>query len=120
MGGKMTKRDRERAFMGSAKLGLTERDARRLLRVGATLHRLAEATCSGYWPADNGTGNTWKCPKCEQLWRVKHCPDCKAEQRARDILSSYPDLAHETQGDPRGAILKVWRRNDPRGWVMFG
>jgi hypothetical protein len=126
----MTKRDKARAIhSGHALLGLSYEDCRRLLRVGATLNRLAEACCNGDYPADDGTGG-WTCSRCERIWtcaRRKLCPDCAAEDRARAIVEKYPNLRPRINGDPCGPVLEVVERRKPGDsdtfppkCVMFG
>lgn len=95
--------------------------ARRLMRAGTTLQRLAEAQCNGDWPADHG--DSWKtepCQVCESCWHpsvllkatingdklAKVCPDCRTQARVTALLAEY-GMRPIFQGDPRGAVFKV-------------
>lgn len=90
--------------------------ARKLLRAGATLQRLAEAQCNGDYPYDEGRQNhpAWYytiCPECEQSVRtsalkVGVCPDCRIQVRIKALLEPY-GMTAIFGGDPRGAVLKV-------------
>ncbi len=109
--------------------------ARKLLRAGATLQRLAEAQCNGDWPYDEGNYRTEgkpeaydTCPNCENrvrrvtLKRVAYltegkrgrtyyrpeCPECRARERVRVLLTPY-GLVPRFDGDPRGPVLRVFR-----------
>jgi hypothetical protein len=90
----------------------TREHALKLLRWGATYGRLAEAQCNGGYPADNGEGKTYQCPKCEIGWRVrsalKECPDCRAERIIDETcISMRGDVTPDFQGDPRGHTVRL-------------
>ena len=94
--------------------------ARRLMRAGTTLQRLAEAQCNGDWPADNGERVCQPCQVCESCWHPsvllkatikgeklsKVCPDCRTQARVTALLAEY-NMRPIFQGDPRGAVFKV-------------
>ena len=82
-----------------------------LLRASATATRLAVASCSGYWPADNGQRKTKLCAKCGCGWvassfTANGCPDCTIGARI-DRICAAAGLPVEQNGDPRGAVVKV-------------
>lgn len=64
-----SRKERERTFMQLGAIGIGYDVASKLLRYGTTLQRLAEASCNGDWPADNGTGDTAVCTRCQGHWR---------------------------------------------------
>ena len=108
----MDRKERERFIHEATKAGLSLDIARKLLSIGATLHRLAEAQCNGDWPADNGQRATKPCPECEGLWVPSTilrggCPDCRAQARTVRLLagSAWKPVFG---GDPRGAVLSVY------------
>lgn len=100
--------------------------ARKLLRAGATLHRLAEAQCNGDWPADNGERETAECQACGSYWVPStlkrtvylsegrggrkydrlECQDCRTQARIKRLAAEY-GLGVIFGGDPRGPVLKV-------------
>lgn len=97
--------------------GLPLENTRRLLRYATTLHRLAEASCNGDWPCDNGERAVIFCPRCEggmvkSMFRrsskepgVKVCVDCRTGELVSNAL---PDgFAPIINGDPRGALLMI-------------
>lgn len=69
---RQTTRDRDHAIRTMTRLGITPHDQARLLRLGATLHRLAEAECNGDYPCDNGERGVLACGtnSTPQLMRV--------------------------------------------------
>lgn len=127
----MSKRDEERGRF-IEKLwgeGVPEHVARKILRYGATLHRLAEAQCNGDYPADNGERRVQGCCKCESLWapetlmvrafdvRNPHtttamhaacriCKDCRTEELVTEVLAPF-NVEPIFSGDPRGVVLKL-------------
>lgn len=96
-----------------------------LLRSATTLQRLAEAQCNGDWPADNGERKVVQCVSCEQSWVPSNlkktaymtegkggrtyyrleCQDCRMMRRLVALMPS--GWAIDTQGDPRGYVLRV-------------
>jgi hypothetical protein len=140
----MTKRDRERFISEAGRHGIRYEDATKLLRYGATLHRLAEAQCNGDWPADNGERKAEACPLCESLWAPsvicggktakeahrlldskakpqRACPDCRTSAAASafvNMLGGYPGAwKADFQGDPRGAVFIIERAGGPKLYV---
>lgn len=118
----MSQRDRAAFIHQAGAEGMPIDVARKLLRYGATLHRLAEAQCNGDWPADNGTdvyGQREECARCHTLWRGRMvtlrtsvsaervCADCRTSNAAKTLVGTLPGWSAETQGDPRGAVLTV-------------
>ncbi len=103
---------------------------RKLLRYGATLHRLAVAQCNGDWPADNGERTVTPCSRCESLWApsslvrdytvpkikgpgeeeahgiARICKDCRTEDLIKATCADV-GLIPDIGGDPRGAVLCV-------------
>lgn len=110
----------------------TEAHARKLLRWGATYARLSEAECNGDWPAENGEGKRYECPKCQSGWRIRsalrECPSCRAERIIRETCESvggpqnagyygFRDVWYivaEFQGDPRGHTVRLQIAGQPR------
>lgn len=115
----MRKAWREEYLYSMAAAGAPLRTARALARLTATAHRLAEAACSGYWPADNGERAVEYCPDCGGGWvsssyrrpargAAKVCPDCYTDGRIKALVASeLPGWAVETSGDPRGCVVVV-------------
>ena len=108
--------DRDEFIARMAKEGLPVDTARRLLRYATTLHRLAEASCNGDWPCDNGERKVEFCPRCESgmvksMFRrsgagsERVCLDCRT---AELVKASLPEgFVPVLGGDPRGAVLRV-------------
>jgi hypothetical protein len=124
----MNQRDRDAFLYEAGREGLPIAVARKLLRYGTTLHRLAEAQCNGDWPYENGTGGAKPCSRCEGLWRAQLvggvCPDCRTIDAVWTLLAEnnkppWTLLAENNkppygsawtakiQGDPRGAVLRI-------------
>ena len=95
--------------------------ARKLLRAGTTLQRLAEAQCNGDYPYDEGRdggiptqerrNQFTVCPQCDTAVRrsqVKRamCPDCRTQDRVTALLKPY-GMTPIFNGDPRGAVFLV-------------
>jgi hypothetical protein len=114
----MSTKDRERTIAELSKFGVPSATIRKLLRYGATLHRLAEAQCNGDWPCDNGERKVVPCQGAEEkgcggYWvpsslkgKDKQCPDCRTEELIRQTCREA-DLIPDIGGDPRGAVLCV-------------
>lgn len=114
----MNRKDRERTILQLGFRGIRYDEARRLLRYGTTLNRLAEAQCNGDWPADNGDRKVEPCSQCEGLWapsvllKGKRCPDCRTQQAAGAyVYTLSPALGAKAtpvfQGDPRGCVFGI-------------
>ena len=107
-----TRKWREQTIAELSRAGIPLATIRKLLRYGATLHRLAEAQCNGDWPADNGERKVRPCRGCESLWvpsvlkRNDLCPDCRTNELIEEACHEA-DLIPVIQGDPRGAVLCV-------------
>ena len=108
--------DRDQFVAIMTREGMPLPNIRGMLRQSATLHRLAEASCNGDWPADNGERRVEACPQCGGSWvpssyrrlpngGAKVCPDCYAEARTRAITPAA--FTPIFQGDPRGCVLKI-------------
>ena len=89
--------------------------ARAIMRLGATLQRLAEAQCNGDYPYFNGSRLTWKsatCSQCEAecypgaLRKGGQCPDCRAQATLTALVAPYGIVPY-FQGDPRGCVVKL-------------
>ncbi len=119
---RMSQRDRAAFLYESGREGLPIEVARKLLRYGTTLHRLAEAQCNGDWPADNGERDTVTCVRCECNWAMGTlkggglCPDCRTSDAVKALLAEMNDARvlpsaatwrAKFQGDPRGAVLRI-------------
>jgi hypothetical protein len=97
--------------------GLPEAITNKLLRLGATLHRLAEAQCNGDYPADNGQRPVKFCTRCEAGFVPSVmdtngvCPDCRAQDRAKALIAQFPGFNVTFGGDPRGCVLLVTTPN---------
>lgn len=107
----MSQRERDQFIVAMTQHDVPLEVARKLLRYGTTLHRLAVAQCNGDWPADNGQRTVIPCPQCEQRWvpfmvKKGRCPDCRTGELVRATLADYPHVTPEFQGDPRGAVLR--------------
>lgn len=70
---KLSQKHLENVAASLARLGVSADDARRFMRLGSTLHRLAEAQCSGYWPADDGIRPTSPCGAQPLKFFTVHC-----------------------------------------------
>jgi len=86
----MSQRDRAAFLYEAGREGLPIEVARKLLRYGTTLHRLAEAQCNGDWPLDGpwnrlSTGEhrfeTDVCKRCEGSYDVRALVEDKARSR---------------------------------------
>jgi hypothetical protein len=127
-----TRREREDFLIRMDREGVPLDVARKLLRYGATLQRLAEAQCNGDWPADNGTKErkVVPCTRCEALWvrssmvadktqpavngyRPLICKDCRTNDLVTVALAPY-GLKPFFGGDPRGAVLSIVKADVPR------
>jgi hypothetical protein len=126
----MSTKWREETLYNLGKVGVPYHVARKLLRYGATLHRLAEAQCNGDYPADNGERKVVACTRCESMWvrssmvrdytapkiqrpgddRARYipliCRDCRTEELIKKTCEEA-GLIPEINGDPRGAVLTV-------------
>ena len=101
--------------------------ARKLCRLAATHHRLAEAQCNGDYPAGNGERKTEICPLCEQSWtrgtvKKTGCPDCRCESAIKEMATEL-GVTVVFQGDPRGCTVRLvfpsGRGNDGDGhWCV--
>ena len=99
--------------------------ARRLLRAGTTLQRLAEAECIGDWPCDNGKRAVHFCDRCQAgyvrsaMTKIREtpadsrpgglrllCQSCRLQDRVTLLCAEY-GLTPIFSGDPRGAVFLV-------------
>ena len=120
----MTGKVRERFIVEAIGAGISYHTARKLLSIGATLHRLSEAVCNGDYPADNGERKVKACPKCESLWvpwtiLKGGCPDCRAQARAVKALEGTA-FKPVFQGDPRGGVLMIHKVETPEADIQSG
>ena len=96
-----------------SRLGIGEGAQRALLRNAATIDRMNEAACCGYWPCDDGTRKTAECSACacgyapSALKSGGVCPDCRAQKRVLAILAQYPGVRVKFNGDPRGLPFRI-------------
>src|ERR1043166_1380291 len=83
----MTQRERAEFIYEAGREGLPIEAARKLLRYGATLHRLAEAQCNGDWPCDGPWNHLPRhaevdaCKRCETHYDVRAMVEDKARSR---------------------------------------
>jgi hypothetical protein len=123
-------RERDEFIAHASSAGLRLDVIRLLLRNATTLQRLAEASCNGDWPADNGERKTKVCPECGGGWApssfarpkgeaVPVCPDCRAQYRVRALLEGTPFDPY-FQGDPRGAVLRLVPKGTPHELIDCG
>lgn len=115
-------REREDFLAQLHAAGVSMDDGRKFLRYGTTLTRLAEAQCNGDWPADNGERRVVPCggaedAGCGSYWvpsvlkgKSKLCPDCRTEALVTKLAAEC-GIGVTTQGDPRGAVLKLMLSN---------
>ena len=75
-----------------------QRQAEKLMRYSATLHRLAEELCNGY---QDHNGN-WD----EKRTRYAEAKQERIERKAFDVAVSVGGYV-VTGGDPRGCVLKI-------------
>lgn len=107
-------RERDEFIARATKAGIGLDAARKLMRYGTTLQRLAEAQCNGDWPADNGIRETRECERCGTNWASELramresgiCPDCRTEDLARRACEGT-GWRPVFNGDPRGAVLSI-------------
>lgn len=99
-------------FIGAmARAGVRVDVARAWLRRAATAQRLAEASCNGDYPADNGERKVKPCPSCEVGWspgsfRGGVCPECSHERlMTRKLAAELPGWTAQFHGDPRGCVV---------------
>lgn len=91
--------------------GMSLDTARKIMRKGATLDRLAIAACNGDFPADNGERPTVVCSECACAWHRSairkdgRCVDCHTAEQLRALLPE--GFAAEFAGDPRGCVVKI-------------
>lgn len=134
---RQTVKDRDYAIRNMTRLGITPRDQARLLRLGATLHRLAEAECSGYWPCDNGERTVRTCglpPQTAKQITVDAAGNQHAAHESRGCGAGYvPGMLRKTRGylcpsccaeEDAGKIaasygLRAVVNGDPRGGVLY-
>lgn len=129
---RQTTKDREYAIRTMTRLGIGAQDQAKLLRLGATLHRLAEAECNGDWPCDNGQRTVAVCgwdqlvgcgagyaPHALRKTRGYLCPACCAEQDAQRIAEAC-GLRAVVNGDPRGMVLGLVAKDASREDVDSG
>jgi hypothetical protein len=98
--------------------------ARKVMRHGATLHRMAEAECNGTWPFNPRGETATVCTRCDsEVARSSMVPDrskpkngshflpliCK-ECRLREVVIALClpyGIVPKFGGDPRGCVLKL-------------
>ena len=126
----MSSKWREQTIAELSRAGIPLATIRKLLRYGATLHRLAEAQCNGDWPCDNGERKVKPCTRCETLWVPSSlvrdhtapkiqgpgedkarwipmiCQDCRTGDLIKAACAEV-GLVADINGDPRGAVLCV-------------
>lgn len=116
--------ERDAFLTRMAQEGLPLHITRALLRAATTLQRLAEAQCNGDYPADNGERKVVECDSCGQAWVRSNlarqsyktaagtvtkliCQDCRIVARLSSVLQAINGWQLQTQGDPRGYVLRV-------------
>lgn len=124
--------ERDEFIARASREGLPFDVIRALLRYSSTLTRLAVASCNGDWPADNGERKTRVCEFCECGWvpssfktvrehdhSLTLCPDCRASFHVKRLLEST-DYKAIIGGDPRGAVLRIVKRDIPDADIDSG
>lgn len=106
-------------IVGLTRLGVESSDIPKLRQVSRRLHTWHEMECNGeVYVADDGTVTRYNVRTGEALpdgdrrprnWGREACV------KLDSIMSRYPELAAYVQGDPRGASLYVYRREELRG-----
>lgn len=100
--------------------GISLDDSLALRRISMTLHRWHELECgddTGHIEQDETSGKwysvRWNAYSGKE-YRYRIADREKgALKRLNAIMARYTDLAAYVQGDPRGAALYIYRRNDP-------
>lgn len=107
--------EREEFLVLMSQEGISLSIARKLLRLSATLTRLAEAQCNGDWPANNGEKETKECEDCGLYWHPSAfkryfgetlCVNCRNEKRLAAIVEPL-GITPIFNGDPRGCVVKL-------------
>lgn len=132
----MNHRLREDFIARLAKNGIQPDDARKFLRYGATLRRLAVAQCNGTYPADNGQRKVEACAKCESLWAtyvlkrhpqhkgtakpLRYCPVCRTKAHVRALCTDVMYRLHPGRDPFEEGLPSIEPHfsGDPRGCVL--
>jgi len=115
----MYAKKREAFLLDAVRHGLNDYWSRKLTRLFVTHERLAEASCNGDWPCDNGERKVRFCNRCEcgmvpsKMDKHGICESCRVEDRAKAVVANFPDLLLDINGDPRGWTMSLSRRPDP-------
>lgn len=133
-----TKRQKYDARVQLQQLGISERDAGKLLRAANELHRWHELECGTEWPADRmitenvereeGTekpflyrrGHFQEYCQRKSTYEVRRYPTSDLEKLAKatiaGVMAQHPTLGYYIQEDPRGCSLYILRPGDvPEG-----
>jgi hypothetical protein len=122
----MSKQSEHKEFIAAMAIeGMSVRESRKVLRLAATLTKLAEAQCNGDWPADNGERETLECLECGCYWHPSAftkskstssinaadlkgllCVNCRTEARLAAIVKPL-GIEPIFNGDPRGCVVKL-------------
>lgn len=102
---------REEFIAAMARNGQNVEVSRAILRVVATMNRLAEAECNGDWPCDNGERPVVQCQDCQSGYvksavrKDGRCVNCHAQDKAKRLVPE--GWSAEFQGDPRGCVMTL-------------
>lgn len=81
--------------------GLPAETAKRIVRLGTRLHVLAEASCNGDYPADNGKDTVDTCPLCESCWRPESFEIKPISELLKYLPARYTPAHAASIGDAR-------------------
>lgn len=104
-------------FQTLARMGISDADARTLVRASATLHTWHEHECNGAVRRDEDTGRCyWYNTNSGRKIGPTSDREAGALKRISATLARYPGLTAYVQGDPRGCALYILRPGDvPEG-----
>lgn len=95
--------ERQDFLITMAQEGVPSYVSRLVLRHAVTLHRIAEIQCNGTFPPDHNwdaaESDTCACSVCRQ--------DRSLVRRIKALLSPFPGIKAQFQGDPRGAVVRI-------------
>lgn len=95
-----TKEKREAEHKLTAE-GLPLDTAERIVRLGSRLHKLAEASCNGDYPADDGRHVVDTCPLCESCWRPESMEVRPVTVLRQYLPARYTPAVEASIGDPK-------------------
>ncbi len=106
-------KERTNTFQTLARMGISDADARTLVRASATLHTWHEHECNGAIQREGTTGVPyWYNTHSGRMVCRTSDREKGALKRISDTLARYPGLTAYVQGDPRGCALYIIRPGD--------